>query len=189
MKKTLLCAVMFISAMAMAQHPTDKGWRSVGGTGRLYLDLDGSDGTAHSFTLAPETYWFVGNSFGLGADFGFGMAFSKVDVNDSITTRVQSFKAWLAPGFRYYVREPEKAWRPYFFGNAGYILNSYRQKTTGTNDLTGSSNGFRGYAGAGMAWFFSDHAAFDVRLKVIDYSVDQLYYNPDFTIGVQAFFD
>lgn len=189
MKKYLLIAVLAVSFSAAAQHPTDKGWRSVGGTGRLYIDLDGSDGINNAFSLVPETYWFVANSFALGTDFGVGFGVSKFDLTDSTSQKSQYASGWITPGFRFYFREPEKKWRPYVFGNAGYTFGSARTKITGQPDATSSSNGFRGYAGGGLAWFFSDHAAFDIRMTLIDYNASSLYYNPDFRIGIQAFFD
>lgn len=188
MKKVLFIASLCVSFAAAAQHPTDKGWRSVGGTGRLYIDLDGSNGTSNTFLLRPETYWFVGNSFSIGADFAFGAGFSKFKFGDSTVTS-QFISGGVAPGFRFFFREPEKKWRPYVFGNAGYGFGTYRTKRTGVPDVVSKSNGFIGYTGGGMAWFFSDHAAFDIRMTVIDYSGGELYYNPDFTIGIQAFFD
>lgn len=195
-----------MSTFTIAQNPTDKGWRSVGGTGNLHFDLDGSDGTYNYFNLGPEVYWFVGNSFALGTDFGFGMSTNKYDiVPDTVTYKSQSLSLWVTPGFRFYTRDPEKSWRPYFFGNIGYSLTTSHSKTEYkfNSSLNSESNpdptkGLRSYAGAGMAWFFSDHAAFDIRLRVFDlypgYN-DQgdpslkVGYNPDFMIGVQAFFD
>lgn len=195
MKKLFLFAAISISVSVFAQHPTDKGWRSVGGTGNLHFDLDGSDGTNNYFNLSPEVYWFVANSFGLGTDFGFGMYSNKTDQGDTITFRSQSISMWVTPGFRFYMRDPEKAWRPYVFANAGfaYTGNSvsvkYDNNPALDSDGKSSDSGFRGYTGAGLAWFFSDHAAFDIRLRIIDYNINDLYYNPDFSIGVQAFFD
>lgn len=206
MKKIFILTAVCLSAFAFAQHPTDKGWRSVGGTGNLHFDLDGDDGTYNSFNLAPEVYWFVGNSFALGTDFGFGMSTSKYDnFGDSVTYKTQSLSLWITPGFRFYMRDPEKAWRPYFFGNIGYQLtSSHSSQTYNYNSSLNSeqnpdpTKGLRSYAGTGMAWFFSDHAAFDIRLKVLDiypgYNSNgdpaaQVGYSPDFMIGVQAFFD
>lgn len=195
MKKIIFFCAFVIPVFAFAQRPTDKGWRSVGGTGNLRFDLDASDGTVHQFTLGPEVYWFVANSFALGTDFGFGMYASKTNQGDTVTFRSQSISLWVTPGFRFYFREPEKAWRPYVFANAGlgYTGNhvSVKHDNNSANDTDGrsSNSGFRGYTGAGMAWFFSDHAAFDIRLRVLDYNIDALQYDPVFSIGVQAFFD
>lgn len=206
MKKLLLFAAITVSSMAFAQYPTDKGWQSVGGTGNLHFDLDGDDGTDNYFNLAPEVYWFVANSFALGTDFGFGMNTSKRDYfGDSMTVKSQSLSLWVTPGFRFYVRDPEKAWRPYFFGNIGYQLTTSHSSTKFkyNSALDSESNpdpmkGLRSYAGTGMAWFFSDHAAFDIRLKLIDVYPDldsngdnttSVAFSPDFMIGVQAFFD
>lgn len=206
MKRLLLFAVISISVTAFAQNPTDKGWRSVGGTGNIQFDLDPDDGTYNYFNLAPEVYWFVGNSFALGTDFGFGMSTNKYDlVPDSVTFRSQNLSVWVTPGFRFYMRDPEKAWRPYFFGNIGYSVMTSRTSTKhefnsslNTETNPDPTSGLRSYAGAGMAWFFSDHAAFDIRLKVIDILPGrdvngdpemQVNYSPSFMIGVQAFFD
>lgn len=189
MKHLFLGLTLVMSTFALAQHPTDKGWRSVGGTGRLYIDLDGSDGLNNSFSLVPETYWFVANSFALGTDIGVGFGSSKFDLNDSTTQKQQYASGWIAPGFRFYFREPEKKWRPYVFANAGYVFGSARTKITGQPDGKSTTSGFRGYGGGGLAWFFSDHAAFDIKMTLFDYSMDTFYYNPDFKIGIQAFFD
>lgn len=206
MNRLLLFAALTISVSAFAQHPTDKGWRSVGGTGNLHFDLDGSDGTYNYFNLGPEVYWFVGNSFALGTDFGFGSSTNKYDIiEDSITYKSQSFGMWVTPGFRFYMRDPEKTWRPYFFGNIGYTFSSSHNSTKysynsalNTESNPDPTKGLKSYAGTGMAWFFSDHAAFDIRLKVLDIypGTDangdpkmQVGYSPDFMIGVQAFFD
>lgn len=206
MKRLLLFAALTISVSAFAQYPTDKGWRSVGGTGNLHFDLDNSDGTYNYFNLSPEVYWFVGNSFALGTDFGFGMSTNKYDiVPDSVTFSSQNINFWVTPGFRFYVRDPEKKWRPYFFGNIGYTIGTSHSSTkySYNSALNTESNpdavkGLKSYAGTGMAWFFSDHAAFDIRLKVLDIypGTDsngdpkmQVGYSPDFMIGVQAFFD
>ncbi len=189
MKKILLSLLLCSSLTAIAQHPTDKGWRSVGGTGRLYLDIDGDSLHNNVFSLSPEVYWFVGNSFGLGTDFGFSMNNTRNVVNDSLTTSSQSISMWVTPGFRFYFREPEKAWRPYMLVNGGFGYNATRTKVSGMPDNVSKGSGFRGYGGMGVAWFFSDHAAFDIRYKMIDYNIDNLYFNPEFMIGVQAFFD
>jgi hypothetical protein len=204
MKRLFLFAAISISVSAFAQHPTDKGWRSVGGTGNLHFDLDGSDGINHNFQLAPEVYWFVANSFGLGADFGFSMYANKADQGDTITVRSQSMNMWVAPGFHFYFREPEKAWRPYVFLNAGFQYSGghystkYENNPSANTSGSTSTKGFRGYTGAGVAWFFSDHAAFDVRMRVIDLYPQrnasnqtemEVNYSPSFSIGVQAFFD
>jgi hypothetical protein len=203
MKRLLLFAAISISVSAFAQHPTDKGWRSVGGTGNLHFDLDNSDGTNNYFQLGPEVYWFVGNSFGLGTDFGFSMMNSKFEDTAQINKN-QNISFWVTPGFRFYMRDPEKSWRPYFFANVGFQYSGYHSsteyKTGSLPDVSGSSStkGLRGYTGAGLAWFFSDHAAFDIRCKVLDLYPGsnsagdpemQFGYSPDFTIGVQAFFD
>jgi hypothetical protein len=200
MKRLLLFAAISVSVSAFAQHPTDKGWRSVGGTG----NLDNSDGTLNTFNLGPEVYWFVGNSFGLGTDFGFGMLNSKDEDSTSID-KFQSISFWVTPGFRFYMRDPEKAWRPYVFANVGFqytgIHTSTEYKIGSAPDVSGSSSskGLRGYTGTGLAWFFSDHAAFDIRLRVLDIypgndpvtgdPTMNFGYSPDFMIGVQAFFD
>ena len=203
MKRTLLFAVLAISASAFAQHPTDKGWRSVGGTGNIHFDLDNSDGIYNNFNLGPEVYWFVGNSFGLGTDFGFGLSNSKLEDSTTID-KDQTISMWVTPGFRFYTRDPEKAWRPYFFGNIGFQYSGIHSSTEykiGSQqdvDFKSSTSGLRSYAGAGTAWFFSDHAAFDIRLRVLDIypgynstggTKVTVGYNPDFMIGVQAFFD
>jgi hypothetical protein len=203
MNRLLLFAAITISVSAFAQHPTDKGWRSVGGTGNLHFDLTGDDGTYNYFNLGPEVYWFVGNSFALGTDFGFGLNNSKLE--DSLTiAKSQTISMWVAPGFRFYMRDPEKTWRPYFFGNIGYQYSGvhysteYKTGSTADYDSKSSTTGLRSYAGAGMAWFFSDHAAFDIRLRILDIYPGYdaagepkvtVGYNPDFMIGVQAFFD
>lgn len=204
MKKVLLCAAMAVSVVAVAQHPTDKGWRSVGGVGNLHFDFDGSDGTDNNFSLAPEVYWFVGNSFGLGTDFGFTMMSHKSDQGDTITSRSQSISMWVTPGLRFYFRDPEKAWRPYYFLNGGFQYTGnhssmkYDNAPSLDTDSKSSNSGFRGYTGLGMAWFFSDHAAFDIRMRILDLypgyndngeKAMQVGYSPDFMIGVQAFFD
>lgn len=203
MKRILLFATLFVSVSAFAQHPTDKGWRSVGGTGNLHFDLDNSDGTDNIFTLGPEVYWFVGNSFGLGTDFGFSMLNSRHE--DSLTIdKSQSLTMWVAPGFRFYMRDPEKTWRPYIFANVGYQYSGthnrieYKTGPAADYDNKYTESGLRGYTGTGMAWFFSDHAAFDIRLRVLNlyprldsngHLKMQVDYSPNFMIGVQAFFD
>jgi hypothetical protein len=201
MKRLLLITAISISVSAFAQHPTDKGWRSVGGTGNLHIDLDGTDGTDHTFGLAPEFYWFVGNSFGLGADFGFNMNSHKREQGDSLTTRNQTISGWIAPGFHFYFRDPEKAWRPYAFANVGYRYTGHHYSTrtsSGTTKGSSSTRGLMAYAGAGLAWFFSDHAAFDMRMRVLDVAPYRDYQNslktnlsfsPTFSFGIQAFFD
>jgi hypothetical protein len=203
MKTLLLFASLAVSVSVFAQHPTDKGWRSVGGTGNLHFDLDNSDGTYNYFNLGPEVYWFVGNSFGLGTDFGFSMANSKNE-DSTMIWKSQNVGMWVTPGFRFYMRDPEKTWRPYFFANAGFQYNGSHSSTEykigplPDTDSKGSSKGLRGYTGLGTAWFFSDHAAFDIRLRVFDLypGTDsngdpemRFSYSPDFMIGVQAFFD
>lgn len=201
MKRLLLFAAISISVSAFAQHPTDKGWRSVGGTGNLRFDLDADDGTSHYFSLSPEVYWFVANSFGLGTDFGFSMYANKTELGDTASNSNQNISMWVTPGFHFYFRDPEKAWRPYVFLNAGYqYTGSHYKIKMGGNTTTGGSSttGFRGYTGAGLAWFFSDHAAFDIRMRVLDLypyrNADnkvemEVGYSPTFMIGVQAFFD
>jgi len=203
MKRLLLFAAISLSVSVLAQHPTDKGWRSVGGTGNLHFDFDKSDGTYNYFNLGPEVYWFVGNSFALGTDFGFGMNTNKVEDSLSID-KYQSISMWVTPGFRFYMRDPEKAWRPYVFANIGYqysgvhLHTEYKIGSAADYDSKSTNSGLRGYTGAGMAWFFSDHAAFDIRCKILDLYPGrnsnndpemQLSYSPDFSIGVQAFFD
>jgi hypothetical protein len=146
----------------------------------------------------------VGNSFGLGTDFGFSMNSHKSDQGDTITFKSQSISMWVTPGMRFYFREAEKKWRPYMFLNGGFQYSGthssgkFDNAPTMDYDNKSSSKGFRGYTGAGMAWFFSDHAAFDIRLRVLDLypGTDsngdpkmQFGYSPDFMIGVQAFFD
>ena len=203
MKKLFLFAAISISVSAFAQNPTDRGWRSVGGTGALHFDLDGDDGFNHNFLFGPEMYWFVGNSFALGADFGVGAYFNKRE-DSTVITRTQNIDVWVAPGFRFYMREPEKKWRPYVFANAGYqytgVHYNLDYKSSTATDTKGKSslNGLRAYTGAGIAWFFSDHAAFDIRMNVLDFypginssgrETTQFDYSPDFKIGIQAFFD
>ena len=94
---------------------------------------------------------------------------------------------YVAPGFRFYFRDPEKKWRPYLFGNGGYEAQASHSKLGSTsNNYT--NTGFKGYAGVGEAWFFSDHAAFDMRLHVIDFSLSKATFSPSIYIGIQAFF-
>lgn len=199
MKRLLLLAAITISVSVVAQNPTDRGWRSVGGTGNIHIDLDNDDGLYHNFTLSPELYWFVGNSFALGFDFGFSM-YSGRREDTTVLTRTKNIDMWIAPGARFYMREPEKAWRPYVFANVGYQYSAgyynLDYKSTTATDVKGSSDygGLRAYTGLGTAWFFSDHAAFDIRMRVLNFypagSSDlELDYSPTFSFGVQAFFD
>lgn len=180
--KRLLTIVTFcalISVPAISQ--TEKGWRSVGGTGMLRLDFKTP---STYFALQPEIYWFVANNFALGTDFGVG--FSSIKSNDSNFT--SGVNAYVTPGLRYYFRDTEKKWRPYLFGNGGFEMYADHMKI---NNVKSNSNGsgFRGYAGAGLGWFFNEHAAFDMRLHLIDYTRSNAEFNPTFTIGIQAFFD
>lgn len=181
MKRLLLifaCAGLF-AVPSISQ--TQKGWRSVGGTGMLKI---GVETPAFSFRLSPELYWFVAEDFALGLDFGAGLFSTKV--NDS--TSYNDVDAYVAPGLRYYFRDVENKWRPYAFLNAG--LETYAA-TSKTNNVTTKLNGtgFLGYAGVGLAWFFNEHAAFDMRLHAIDYTRKDVAFNPAFSIGIQAFFD
>lgn len=180
MKRTLLLAsLVLISLSAFSQ--TDKGWRSVGGTGILSLNFKDK---AYNFTLQPEMYWFVANSFGLGLDFGTGIYSLKPDDSTSISQA----SLYVTPGMRFYFSDPEHKWRPYAFGNAGYELYSTRTKYSSVTTKN-SDGSFLGYAGVGLAWFFSDHAAFDTRLHLIDFSRNDVFFKPTFSIGIQAFFD
>jgi hypothetical protein len=179
--KRIFLLVTFVSLFTFsAFSQTEKGWRSVGGTGVLGLNFKTP---SFNFMLSPEMYWFVKDDVGLGLDFGFG--FSSVKSNDS--TSFSTLNGYIAPGFRYYFRDVEDAWRPYAFLNAG--VETYANNFKSNNITTKSDGtGFLGYAGVGMAWFFNDHAAFDIRLHVIDYTREDVQFNPTFTIGIQAFF-
>lgn len=174
---TILISTLSISAFAQ----TDKGWRSVGGSGMLRLDFTTPTNTY--FGLAPEIYWFVADKFAIGTDFGFGFNSSKT--NDS--TSFNGVDAYVTPGLRYYFRDVEKKWRPYGFLNGGFEVyaNTSRFNYISTKS---SGSGFRGYAGLGLAWFFNEHAAFDIRLHAFDYTRNDIEFNPTFTIGIQAFF-
>lgn len=203
MKRLLLLAAISLSVSAFAQNSTDRGWRSVGGTGSINLDFNSDDGTYNSLALAPELYWFVGNSFALGVDFGFGFSTLKRE-DTTVLNRSQQINFWVAPGARYYMGNPENKWRPYAFGNAGYQYAVSRYdldyKSSSATDVSGSSDlgGLRAYAGLGAAWFFTDHAAFDFRMTVLDFypEIDDqghrgigFDYSPSFQIGIQAFFE
>lgn len=181
MKRTLLLFAFVALLTLPSISQTEKGWRSVGGTGMIRI---GTKTPSFQFNLSPELYWFVAEDFALGLDFGFG--FGSVRQNDS--TSSSSLNAYVAPGLRYYFRDVEKKWRPYVFLNAGIetYADSYK-----SNNVTYKSDGsgFLGYAGGGMAWFFNEHAAFDMRLHVIDYTRDDAAFNPALSIGIQAFFD
>lgn len=178
--KRIFLALAFLALLVNLPAQTDKGWRSVGGTGRLTLDFKNS---SYYFDLSPEAYWFVANSFALGTDFGAGFFSNKV--NDS--TSDSQVSAYATLGARYYFSDTEHKWRPYLFGNAGYEVYAGHSKMNGVK-TNSSSNGFRGYAGAGLAWFFSEHAAFDTRLHIFDYTRNDIFFNPSFSIGIQAFF-
>lgn len=180
MKRILLFTLLslFISLPAFSQ--TDKGWRSVGGTGVLGLNFKDK---AYNFSLQPEVYWFVANSFAIGMDFGVGL----FSVKTSDSTSSSQASVYAAPGIRYFFSNTDHKWRPYLFGNAGYEAYSTRSKFNGTSSHSSGSS-FLGYAGAGLDWFFSDHAAFDIRLHVIDFSHNTVAFNPTFAIGIQAFF-
>lgn len=179
MKKIVL-ALSFLFAVA-ANAQTDKGWRSVGGTGNLTLDFKNK---SHSFGLAPEMYWFVANNFALGTDFGFGFFAQKP--TDSTSFSGTNF--YLTPGIRYYFGDTEKKLRPYAFGNGGFEWMANRSKISGQTSNS-SSSGFRGYAGMGLGWFFNENACFDTRLHVFDYTRNDIFFNPTFSIGIIAFFD
>lgn len=184
MKKTVLLPVLLLAFSVSMYAQTDKGWRSVGGTGRLQLDFKNK---GYYFNLSPEMYWFVGNNFALGLDFGVGMFSQKTQVNDSTTVKTRQFSAYAAPGLRYYFSDTEHKWRPYVFGNGGYEFYATHINTNGA-DSNNSSGGFRGYAGLGLGWFFSEHAAFDTRVHLVDYTQNDIAFNPYFSIGIQAFF-
>ncbi len=179
-------SILFILSFTIPSlAQTEKGWRSVGGTGRLTLDFENKN---YYFNLAPEVYWFIGKDFALGTDFGVGLATSTTGP-DTMQTKGSSFDAYVTPGVRYYFREVEHKWRPYVFGNAGFEMYANRYKVGNADAVKTNGSGFRGYAGAGLAWFFSDHAAFDIRLHVMDYTREDIMFNPSFAIGIQAFFD
>ena len=189
MKRTLLLVAFasLISSVAFSQ--TDKGWRSVGGTGNLTLDFKNH---VQSFNLSPELYWFVHDKIALGVDFGMGFFATRPD--DS--TSASNVSGFATGGFRYYFSDTEHKWRPYMFLNAGYEFYAAHTKFSGVTSNT-NGNGFRGYAGAGLAWFFNEHAAFDMRVHIIDYGLNNsisppesdIMFNPSFSIGIQAFFD
>lgn len=181
MKRILLLPIFILIFSISSFAQTDKGWRSVGGTGNLNL---GFKDKQYTFGLHPEIYWFVANSFALGIDFGVG--FSSIKVNDSTSSSLVYGN--VIPGFRFYFRDPEKKWRPYVFANAGAEVGSRHSKNSGISSKSNSTY-FVGYAGAGEAWFFSDHAAFDIRLHIIDITSSTVNFNPNFSIGIQAFFD
>lgn len=185
MKRLFLLALFTVALSLPSLAQTEKGWRSVGGTGRLTLDFKNS---SHYFDLSPEVYWFVADNFALGTDFGIGF-FTSTTGPDSLETKASSVDAYVTPGIRYYFRDVEKKWRPYGFLNGGFETYANRTKVGNADAVKSSGNGFRGYAGAGLAWFFSDHAAFDIRLHVVDYTRNDIYFNPSFAIGIQAFFD
>ncbi|HET6991605.1 MAG TPA: hypothetical protein VFJ43_09795, partial [Bacteroidia bacterium] len=89
----------------------------------------------------------------------------------------------------FYFRDPAKYhWRPYIFANGGFEMLTGHDKVGNNAGTTYSSNGFRGYAGIGEAWFFSDHAAFDMRLHLIDFSYSTAVFAPTIYIGIQAHF-
>jgi len=181
MKRYALLLVSICSFALALPAQTDKGWRSVGGTGRLTLDFKNK---SHFFQLSPELYWFIAEDFALGTDFGLGFSSSKPD--DS--TSSSGVSTYVTPGLRYYFRTTEESWRPYLFGNGGFEYYANHAKVNGVG-FNSDGSGFRGYAGTGVGWFFSDHAAFDIRLYVVDYTRNDIYFNPSFAIGIQAFFD
>jgi hypothetical protein len=89
---------------------------------------------------------------------------------------------------RYYFRDVENKWRPYAFLNAG--VETYANRNETSNIVYKSDGtGFVGYLGGGLAWFFNEHAAFDMRLHLLDYTREDAQFNPAFSIGIQAFFD
>ncbi|CAN5384350.1 hypothetical protein BH09BAC5_BH09BAC5_09940 [soil metagenome] len=188
MKKIFLLSAFSLLFAFSTSAQTDKGWRSVGGSGLIKMDFKNS---TYNFGLSPELYWFVANNFELGFDFGFGFGSSKY--NDS--TSSSGITGYVAPGIRYYFSDTEHKWRPYAFLNGGYEFNAYHNKTNNIK-TNGNASGFRGYAGMGLAWFFNEHAAFDMRLHLIDYGLDNslsppksdVMFNPTFTIGIRAFF-
>lgn len=181
MKRALLFFVFAALITIPSISQTEKGWRSVGGTGLIHI---GIKDPAFTFELSPELYWFVAEDFALGMDFGFGI--NTQELTDS--TSSSSLNAYLAPGARYYFRDVEKKWRPYAFLNAGVETYSSAYKTN-AGTFKSDGTGFVGYAGAGLAWFFNEHAAFDMRLHLLDYTREDFAFNPTFRIGVQAFFD
>ncbi|HEU4716936.1 MAG TPA: outer membrane beta-barrel protein, partial [Bacteroidia bacterium] len=151
------CLIGFSAVTLFAQ--TGKGWREVGGMGRLDLNYKNK---AYNFDLTPEMYWFTGDHLALGTDFGGGFAALK---DSSFSSSNVYF--YVAPGLRYFFGTPDKnKWRPYLFGNGGYQFGATHTKFNGTS-TNGTNNGFRGYAGTGVAWFFSDHAAFDIRMRIV----------------------
>jgi hypothetical protein len=178
--KRILFSFLCIAAFSSLAAQTDKGWRSVGGSGQLQLHFKDK---YYGFNLSPEIYWFVANNFALGTDFGAGFVSSKT--ND--TTSASSVFAFATLGARYYFSDTEHKWRPYLFANGGWELIAGHSKQ-GSASSNYDSNGFRGYAGGGLAWFFSEHAAFDTRVHLIDYSSKTARFDPSFTIGIQAFF-
>lgn len=179
MKKAILLVALIIATTTFAQ--TEKGWRSVGGSGRIGMSFENP---AFNFNLSPELYWFVANNFALGTDFGFG--FNTLKPTDS--TSFGNSDVFATLGARYYFRDTEVKWRPYAFLNGGYEFYASTSKIGSTSNSS-SGRGFRGYGGAGIAWFFNQNAAFDLRLHAIDYTRQDIYFNPSFTIGVHAFFD
>jgi hypothetical protein len=184
MKRFFFLSIFSFVFFSASFSQTDKGWRSVGGTGNVTTDFKNN---RYGFNLNPEMYWFVANSFALGTDFGFGFA-SSSSKTDSIKIKYSSVFAYVAPGFRFYFRDPATYhWRPYVFLNAGYETSASHSSINSTKSNT-SQNGFKGYAGVGEAWFFSDHAAFDMRLHVVDFSFGNAIFSPSIYIGIQAFF-
>ena len=181
MKRLLLASAILISVSTCSFAQTDKGWRSVGGTGTLALDFKNN---SYTFGLTPELYWFVGNNFALGTDFGVGFYSTKMSDSSSVS----GMSAYVTPGVRYFFGTTDHKWRPYVFGNGGFEYSAGHVKA-GNSTTNSTSSGFRGYAGAGLDWFFNQHAAFDIRLHVIDYTQKSAAFNPTFSIGLQAFFD
>lgn len=178
MKKIVLLFTI-VSAISLSAQ-TDKGWRSVGGNGSLRLDFKDK---SYGFSLNPELYFFVANNFAIGADFGGGFGYSKA--NDS--TSVSSVFGYVAPGACYYFRDTEHKWRPYVIGNIGYELSATHSKL-GSVTANSNYNGLRAYAGGGLAWFFTEHAAFDTRMYIFNYSGSTARFYPSFSIGIQAYF-
>jgi hypothetical protein len=168
--------------------PTQKGRRSFGCIGNFGWD---SYYNEWAITLSPEMYWFVADNFGVGSDIGLGYASEKGEgfspTSGSSSWHNRDFTFSVAPGARYFFLAGKKV-RPYAFANGG-IGFSFFHRTNNATEILSSGSDLQAYAGAGMAWFISEHAALDVRLRGIDVQGNEVFFGSTFGIGFQAFFN
>jgi len=188
MKRVLFVLSVLMATLVEGNAQTTQGTISLGGSVGMTNDkeeTDGEDIRSSEFRFSPSVGYFVVDNLMVGLNLS--LISGKEDDGFGGDDKYNAF--FFGPFARYYIFTSNEQFA--FFGEAGTLFGSYKNKPDGQNET--KSTAFNIYLSPGFSYFMNEHWAVDLAFQGISFSS----FDPDkddsndksssFNFGVSSF--